>query len=516
MKEPSRTKLFSLLTTLCLISCAKTILADVELAPLFQDHAVLQHGKRVPIWGRATPGENVNVSFAGQSQITRATESGVWSVTLEPLPPSSKGLTLTVSGRNTLVVDDILVGEVWLASGQSNMGWTVGKSRDASIEVTAANWPLIREIEIKKKVANEPHATAGGTWKPASPATVTEFSAIAYFFARDLHQTLDGTPIGIINSSWGGTYIESWMSPPSLAPENGPAFSRVHERWALTLAEYPAAKEKYDANLNAWNQARDEAAAQKRAFTQRRPAPPSGHGHKDTPGGLYNGMIHPLLPYALRGVIWYQGEHNTNRADEYHAFFATLVTDWRHAFQQGDIPFLWAQLANCGGTHGTKWAFLREAQTKTLSLPHTGQAITIDIGDPNDVHPRNKQDVGRRLARLALNRVYNSPMVDSGPVFTRAEPADIKGRAGFRLHFLEINGGLKLAYAPPGQHGFEIAGADRVFKPADARLDGSTVLIFSEDVRAPIAVRYAWRDAPFAGLSNTEGLPAVPFRTDDW
>lgn len=493
----------------CLLPCR----ADVRLTPLFQDHAVLQHGKPVPVWGWADAGENVTVSFAGQEQRAVTDAAGCWSVSLDPLSPSGQPQTLTVTGNNKIVLQDILVGEVWLASGQSNMGWTVGKSRDAVSEIAAANWPLIREIEIGKKVADEPLVTASGTWKPSSPGTVADFSAVAYFFARDIHQMLDDIPVGIINSSWGGTRVEAWMSPASLASENGSVFALVHERWAQTLAEYPAAKEKYDVESVAWEQAHEEAASQNRTFTQRRPTPPSGPGQKDTPGSLYNGMIHPLLPYALRGVIWYQGEHNINRSDEYNAFFISLITDWRRAFQQGDVPFFWVQLANFGSAHGTKWAFLREAQTKALALPHTGQAITIDIGDPHDIHPQNKQDVGNRLARIALNRVYDKKMIDSGPLFSQVKQIESNGRLALLISFEEVHAGLKL---DEETHGFEIAGADRVFHPANARLEGNAVIVSSEKVTNPAAVRYAWRDGALSGLWNSETLPAVPFRTDDW
>jgi len=484
--------------------------AEVVPAVLFQDNAILQHGKPVPVWGTADPNEKITVDFAGQSVTTTANADGKWILELKPMEPSSVGRNLTIEGSSQLVLEDVLVGEVWIASGQSNMVWTINNSRDRDIEVLTANWPHIRELQIQRTVSDTPALTVENSgWRSASPETLGAFSAVAYFFARDLHQALD-IPVGIINSSWGGTRVEAWLNPLTSEAETGPAFATMHERWSQTLAEYPEALEKHKIALAEWEAKKTAAEAANEPFNARRPREPWGPGHQATPSGLYNAMIHPLIPYSFRGAIWYQGESNTGRADEYRELFTGLITGWREAFDQGDFPFYWVQLANFRSLTDTSWAFLREAQTQTLDLPETGQAIIIDIGDVTDIHPRNKQDVGRRLARLAFNRTYGIDMPDSGPVFEKAE----REGNGFRVHFSHTNRGLKF---PSGTlSGFELAGEDQVFHFAEATIDGTTVIVTSEMVPEPVAVRYAWRNAPKAGLFNGVDLPAAPFRSDNW
>ncbi len=496
---PPRTLLVLLLTA------PAALFAAVTPAPLFQDNAVLQRDKPVPVWGTAAAGEKVTVTFAGQTKSATAAKDGRWSVTLDPLPASAEPATLTLAGENTVTLANILVGEVWIASGQSNMEWSMNNTYDKTIDVAGSANPLIREIKIAKTVADAPATTASGSWRAASPETTGNFSAVAHYFARDIH-ALVGVPVGIINSSWGGTRAEAWTDADTLAAA---PFAYIGEAWQKTLAEYPAKKAQHDANRAAWEQERDAARAANQPFNKRAPNAPWGPGHQATPAGLYNGMIHPLVPYAIRGAIWYQGESNAGQAARYADLFPAMITGWRAQFGQGDFPFYWVQLANFSSPTATNWAFLREAQTKTLSLPNTGQAVIIDIGDVRDIHPRNKKDVGRRLARLALARNYGVKVIDSGPVPMNAE----HDSGGFRLTF-ESFGGLR---APLNELvGFELAGEDRVFKPADAKIDNNTVLVTSAEVPEPVAVRYAWRNAPLAGLFNHEGLPAVPFRTDTW
>jgi sialate O-acetylesterase len=476
---------------------------------LFTNNAVLQRDKPIPVWGTADAGEKISVAFAGQTLSTTADASGKWRIDLPAQPANASPAELVIKGNNTVTLTNVVVGDVWLASGQSNMEWSVGATYDKAIDVPAsAGLPLIRHIKIEKKASDEPVNAAKGAWRVAGPDTTAGFTAVGYYFAHDVHTVLN-IPVGIINSTWGGTPVESWMSPETLA-EN-PAFAVTAERWAKSVTAYPETLAKYEADKAAWEAARDAAKAAGTSFTKNapyKPSAPADSPHK--PSRLYNGMIHPLLPYALRGAIWYQGESNAGRANEYRALFSTMITDWRNRFGQGDFPFYWVQLANFASPTDTSWAFLREAQTQTLSLPNTGQAVTIDIGDVRDIHPRNKKDVGRRLARVALARTYGKKLVDSGPVFTKAERAD----AGFRVTFTETHGGL---IAPLNElSGFELAGEDKVFKPAQAKIDGETVLVTSAEVPEPAAVRYAWRNAPVAGLFNKEGLPAVPFRSDAW
>ncbi len=510
--------------------------AKVTPSALFQDHAVLQRGKPVPVWGTAEPGERITVSFAGQSFSTAADADGRWSVTLAPLSANSVPGTLTIAGDNTVILSDIVVGEVWLASGQSNMEWIVKNMHDADLERRTARFPLIREIKVKKVTADRPASAFQGEWRRATPETVETFSAVAYSFAKDIHLALD-VPVGIVNSSWGGTPIESWISASVLGSD--PAFAAVQERYTRLIAEYPAKKAAYDAELAAWNEAKVAATARGEPFTRVSPRPPAGPNSPNNPSVLHNAMIHPLLPFALRGAIWYQGESNASRAAEYEALFTAMIRGWRTDFAQGDFPFFWVQLAayKASRPDATEWAFLREAQAKALALPATGQALAMDapVSDFGDIHPRDKAPVGRRLARLALARAYGEKdFADSGPVFSELEPvasnlapAGLSAQSGdtssqatppppaaLRVTFSSVNG--RLRHPAPVLTGFEIAGEDRVFQPAEARIDKNTVIVRSAAVPAPVAVRYAWRNHPVAWLQDDLGLPAAPFRSDTW
>ncbi len=493
-----------------------TARADVTFAPLFRDGAVLQQGKPVPVWGRAATGEKITVTFGGQTMGATAGADGRWTVVLAPLAASALGADLVARGQNTVTVHDVVVGEVWLCSGQSNMEWPVERAQDAAQEIAAARYPLIRQIQIEQTVADTPRDTVGGEWQAASPATVGKFTAVGYFFARDLFQKL-GVPIGIVHCSWGGTPIESWLSPAALA--SNPAFQVIGERWRKNLAEYPAGQAAYDAALAGWTKA--DAAAQAQgavahaAFLKRQPRPRTPHGPGDswTPTGPFNGMISPLLPYALRGVLWYQGESNSERPSEYRALFVALITSWRAHFGQGDFPFYWVSLANYkmpGDATGAAFAYLREAQAQVLALPNTGQVLAIDIGNSDSIHPTNKQEVGRRLALIAKARTYHIPCDWSGPVFAGATPE----RNAMRVHFAHDEGGL-VAHDRPVQS-LEVAGADRKFHPAQGRIEGAALVVSAREVSAPVAVRYAWKNAPEANLFNGAGLPAAPFRSDNW
>jgi sialate O-acetylesterase len=508
---------FGRILALASLACLPAGRAEVSCAPLFSNNAVLQRDKPIAIWGRGAAGEKVLVAFLGESAGTTTSSDGRWIVFLDPLPASTQGADLTVSGKNTVVLHDVVVGEVWLCSGQSNMEFHVSQAQNAAQEIAAANNALIRHVTVARRVADTPvDAVETSGWQPATPAAVGNFTAVGYFFAREIFQKL-GVPIGIVHSSWGGTPIESWMSPAAIASD--PKFGTIYDRWKQALADYPTAKPAYDARHAQWAAeeatAKAQGAAAHAAFLKQHPweRAPRGPGDSWTPSGLYNGMINPLVPYALRGVLWYQGESNAERASEYHDEFAAMITAWRGHFGQGDIPFYWVNLANYkvpGDRTDRTWAFLREAQTQTLSLPNTGQALAIDIGDPNNIHPTNKQEVGRRLSRLAENRVYGITSDDTGPTFVSA------GREGsaLRVRFTNASGGLIAHDKPPAA--LEIAGADRVFHPAAGRIERDTLVVSAPEVREPVAVRYAWTNAPDANLYNGAGLPAVPFRSDDW
>ncbi len=500
----------ALLIALCVLPAA--LFANITPAPLFTDHAVLQRNKPVPVWGTANAGEKVTVTFGDQKKSTVTGTDGRWRVTLDPMPARTEPTTLTLAGDNTVTLNDILVGEVWIASGQSNMQRSLNTSYGQDIVIPGSANPLLRHIQIKRTVAESPATSVKverSSWEVASPATSGNFTAVGYYFARDIQSVL-GIPVGIISSNWGGTRAEAWTDPDTIA---GADFEYVRNAWSKTIANYPKEKAQFDADLAAWTAARDAAKAENKKFTKARPRPPTGAGHQSTPSGLYNGMIAPLVPYAIRGTIWYQGESNSKVHAKYHQLFSAMITGWRAKFEQGDFPFYWVQLANFNDRNnpdGTDWAFLREAQTKTLALPNTGQAVIIDVGNVRDIHPLNKHDVGRRLARLALNRDYGVNVPDSGPVFEKAE---LKS-ASYHVSFTQIGGGL---IAPLNElSGFEISGEDQVFHPAVATIKDNVVVVTCADVTKPVALRYAWRNAPVAGLFNFEGLPAVPFRTDSW
>ncbi len=496
----------------CWLLLATSAFADVRLARIFSDHAVLQRGKPVPVWGTAQPGEKVTVEFRGQKVTTAADDDGDWRVILKPMPAGGP-FQMTVRGNNTIVLNDILVGEVWVCSGQSNMEWPVALSNNAEQEIAQANNPEIRLFVVPKAVSDRPLKDLnGGAWQPCTPETVRNFSAVGYFFARELQRALK-VPIGMIETAWGGTPAESWTSRPTLLAHRSLRY--LVENWRRAEASYPQALENYQKQLADWEKAVAQARAEGKPEPKKPDPPQDPRTNPWKPSGLFNAMIAPIVPYAIQGAIWYQGESNAGRAFEYRILFPAMIQDWREAWAQGDFPFLFVQLANFMAVKPepgeSAWAELREAQTMTLSLPKTGMAVAIDIGDANDIHPRNKQDVGKRLALNALAIAYGKKVVYSGPIYERMKR---EGNA-IRLYFKHVDGGLTTPNGEPLK-GFAIAGADRKFVWAEARIEGNTVVVSSPQVPEPVAVRYAWADNPVCNLYNRAGLPASPFRTDDW
>lgn len=489
------------------ISLASTSRAAITLAPPFREGAVLQQGKPLPIWGKANAGEKITVTFKDQTKETSADDNGCWEVKLDPLSASASPAELSVVGSDTVKVDNILVGEVWICSGQSNMAWVVKHSKDPEAEIAAANYPLIRHFKAPLSASATPLDTSGGTWEVCSPETVGDFSAVGYYFGRELFKNLN-VPIGLLNISYGGSPIESWIDTATL--QENPAFSAIMERQNGDAARYPARLKLYEERLAAWEAKKATADGQK--VSGRAPVPPSGPGVVDrfTLSSLYNSMLHPFIPYAVRGVIWFQGEANFLRSTEYRTLFPAMITEWRKEFGQGDFPFYYVQLANQArksDTTGVQFAFQREAQGSALKLPNTGVAITADIGEADNSHFKNKQEVGRRLALVALARDYDQKVDFQGPVVKNiAKKGD-----SFYITFEHANG-LQLK----GDAGFEIAGSDSVFHPALPKLDGSSIIVRSELVPEPVAVRYAWHNNPTMTVYNGADLPASPFRTDDW
>jgi sialate O-acetylesterase len=483
---------------------------ELTVAPLFQDHMVLQRDTAIPVWGTADPDAVIVLRLAGKDEQVTADHAGVWMVRLPELNAGGPHTLTVTSGTEALMFTDILIGDVWVCSGQSNMEWPVAASRDPETEIAAASYPEIRIITVAKKTSQEPLGTFEGTWSAVTPESIPSFSAVAYYFGRELQKEL-GVPVGLINTSWGGTPAESWTSHETIAGQ----FSHFLEHWEGVIAAYPDALKQYEeVTLKEW-EARAEKARSEGQPEPPRPWPPQGPDSPGRPSSLYNGMIAPLVPYAIKGAIWYQGESNAGDSMTYRRLFPDMITNWREAWGQGDFPFLFVQLANFTPRLDhpqpvSDWAGLREAQLMTLSLPNTGMAVTIDIGDAADIHPKNKQDVGKRLALAALKVAFDKDVVYSGPIFHAAR---FEGDTVV-LSFDHTDGGLECK----GDRltGFAIAGEDKVFHWADAEIEGDTVLVRSVDVSVPAAVRYGWAENPECNLYNGAGLPASPFRTDDW
>jgi sialate O-acetylesterase len=459
-------RLWVVALALLLSSASAALRAEVKLAGVFGDNMVLQRDMAVPVWGWADKGEEITVQIAGQTKTAKAGDNGRWQVTLDKLQVGEP-LEMTVKGSTgeERKLSNILVGEVWICSGQSNMEMGVGACNHAKEEIAAADYPNIRLFTVPKNKTAEPTTELKSRWLPCTPTNLgaedwASFSAAAYFFGRQLNKELN-VPIGLIHTSWGGTPAEFWTS-------------------RKTLDADPALK-------------------------------PLAHGDSSC---LYNGMIAPLIPFAIRGAIWYQGESNAGRAYQYRTLFPAMIRDWRTDWAEGDFPFGFVQIApfDYGNADPACWAELCEAQAMTLTtVPSTGMAVTVDIGDVKDIHPKNKQDVGQRLALWALAKVYGKDVVYAGPSY---KSMAVEGNK-IRVQFESVGGGLVSRDGKPlGE--FTIAGEDQKFVPATAELDGDSVVVSSPEVASPVAVRFAWRDDTQPNLSNKDGLPAGPFRTDSW
>lgn len=492
--------------------------AEVSLSGIFTDNMVVQRGIAVPVFGHADPGEQVTVTVGDQSASAIADADGKWRVTLGRVSATG-AFEMKISGSNEIVLTNLVLGDVWVCSGQSNMAFTVSGCFDAAAEIAAADYPDIRLFNLKRHPSEEPIDEVTGPWTPCSPETVKYFSAVGYFFGRDLHREL-GVPIGLINTSWGGTPAEAWTSIEKI--EANPRFDSILARWEKILEAYPEAMIKYENEMiPAWKTKCDAAKAAGEKLP-RRPRAPAGPTDPHRPGILFNGMINPIIPFAIRGAIWYQGESNAGRAYEYRALMPTLIRDWRKRWGQGPFPFGIVQLANfrpiVDEPAENSWAELREAQLMTAQNDrNTGLAVIIEVGDTVTIHPRNKQTVGHRLALWALGNTYGQDIVYSGPVYRSME---IEGRR-IRLHFDHVGAGLcrrvtENAPYPSKLVGFQIAGHGRTWHWADAKIDGNTVVVSSDRVRYPVAVRYGWAMNPVCNLFNKDGLPATPFRTDTW
>jgi len=523
---------------------------------------VLQEQTKLPVWGWAAPGEKVTVTFAGQTATATAAADGTWRVDLPPVPSGDEGQVLTVAGKNTLTFQDVLVGDVWIASGQSNMEFGIANDSRAAETLPKANDPRLRFFFVPKftafdpqtDIAPDPKDPFSAKWLVCTPENLggpdvkNSFSAVAYYFARELRKTT-GRPVGVIGTYWGDTAASAWTSLSGL--RKNPAMARYVRDQRKLVANFPQAKAAYaqkkaayDTALTQWNatvgnvynaalKEWQAAAAQAQAAGQPVPAQPKPvserpkeielpDGGRHGPANLYNGMVAPLIPYAIKGAIWYQGEANADGlSKEYAALFPLMINDWRDKWAQGDFPFLYVQLANYRSEN--QWVWVREAQLKTLSLPGTGMAVAIDVGDPFNIHPKDKLDVGHRLALAARHVAYGEDIVYSGPIYDSMTTEGGKLRVAFK----NCGSGLIVgtsplapkdnpAPAPTELTGFTIAGTDQKFVAAKAVIDGNSVVVSSDQVPAPAAVRYDWADSPPCDFYNKEGLPASPFRTDTW
>jgi len=492
--------------------------ADVRMPAIFGSQMVLQRGMPVPVWGWADAGEEVTVTFQEQKKTTKADAEGKWSVKLDSLNPGLP-VPLVVKGKNQLTYDDVLVGDVWVCSGQSNMEWSINAALDPDLESLAAKNNKLRLFHLVRAVSTTPKTDCVGKWTVAGPGAVNNFSAVAYFFGRQLQQTTD-VPIGLINTSWGGTRAEAWTSAEGMASRG--EFKPIIDSWAALEAEYPKKKAAYEEAMTKWNKESAEATAagKKPAPQPSAPMDPGATPHRQT--NLYNAMIAPIVPYGIKGAIWYQGESNAGRAEQYRTLMATLIKSWRDAWKQGDFPFYQVQLANFMAKKDepgdSAWAELREAQViSSEAAAPGGVACIIDIGAAKDIHPKDKQNVGKRLARLALVDLYGfgGQVTRSGPTYKSMDIKDGK----IVLHFDNLGeGGLRglISYYGEPLSGFSIAGDDKKFVWGDAKIEGDTIVVSSKNVPNPTAVRYNWADNPSGNLFNKAYLPAYPFRTDNW
>ncbi|MDR3736364.1 MAG: sialate O-acetylesterase [Acidobacteriaceae bacterium] len=483
---------------LAILFAADTLLAsaEVSLPRILSSHMVIQRNQPVHVWGKAAPGESVSVQFRHESRSTITNELGYWSLYLSPGADGGP-FSMTVRGSNVLTLDDILVGDVWVASGQSNMEFEMRRAATAATDLPQAANPKLRLLIVNKRASEFAQDDLDASpWMASTAESATNFSAVAWYFAREIAQR-EHVPVGIIDSTWGGTVGESWTRLAALG-QDASLMPLFVSRGKMTDREVDALLEdKYEENLKA------EAKAQGKPEPQFpwHPMLPMW-----APGLLYNGMIAPLTPFPIRGVIWYQGESNSSveRAPLYGRIFRTLIEDWRRQWRIGDFPFIYVQLANYKAPAGENWPTIREAQLRALELRNTAMAVTIDIGNPDNVHPTDKLDVGLRLSRAARALAYSEPIEYSGPLFRQATP---EGGA-IRVWFDHATGLTSKGGSPAS---FEVAGADAQFFPATATIDGTTVIVSSSNVPAPIAVRYGWANNPKCNLYNSDQLPASPF-----
>jgi sialate O-acetylesterase len=487
---------------------------NVVLPDVISEAMVIQRDRPIPIWGQAAPGEAVTVRFAGQSRQEVAGSDGKWLVKLEAIHANATPATMTISGNNTIELKNILVGEVWLVAGQSNMQRLLSETANGDAAIAAANYPLMRLFNVSRQVAFRHQPGPLATWQACSPESVKQFSAAGYYFGVELQKELN-VPIGLINSSYGGSQAEAWTPVEYLLASAD--LRPTVERTKIWDEERPRVKVQYEEELNQWRGNVEKAKAAG-ARPQPSPAVPDALREYRIASSIYDGMIAPLIPFPIRGAFWYQGESNEARAEQYGILLPTMIKAWRERWSEGDFPLGIIQLPNYRDPKDEAvdepWSHVREAQRRTaVSTPNTGLIVTIDIGEARDIHPKNKLDVGKRMARWALVDVYGRKLTKSGPMFSKAKIAGSK----IVLTFDDVGQGLKIRDGDKLDE-FAIAGADRRWQWAQAKISGKNrVEVWSDTVPQPLAVRYAFNNNPkHPNLTNETGLPAGPFRTDNW
>ena len=491
------------------------MLAQLKLPAIISDHMVLQQKQSDLIWGWDAPGTKVTVTFAGQSYSATAASDGKWSARLSPQSANATPQTLTIEGSSRQDIHDVLIGEVWMCSGQSNMGFTLAQDWNGDIESAASNLPGLRLIEAPlvgtQELQNDLKPEEKSHWRLADASTALHFSAIGFLYGRYLHEILH-VPVGLINNAWGGSSAEAWVRRSTL--EHDVRFKLLMENTSKQEATLQSEQGKadFERKMAQWRAATEKAKAEH--TTPLPPRPENWLVEQHRAGNIFAGMVYPTLGYGIKGVIWYQGESNADRAYEYKSLFPFMIEQWRKEQGAGDFPFYWVQLANFKAEQpnpgDSAWAELREAQTQTMKLPNTGQAVIIDLGEGKDIHPRDKHDVAARLVRWALVKDYGMKIPYRSPEF---KSIAIEGNKATVT--LDMFGSSLRPFGVPEARGFAICGSDRVWHWAKGKIVGKEkVEVWSDEVPAPLAVRYAWADNPIANLFSNEGLPVTPFRTD--
>ena len=525
-KQSIRSALIFTFTAVLTIFFHGHLEGDVRLPKIFSNNMVLQQNKPIRFFGWASAGEEITVTIRDKSAKTKADEEGHWRVDLPAMKADGKPFSVIVAGKNKIELKNVILGEVWICSGQSNMEWSVQGSMNPKQEIAEAKYPRIRLFNVPRHISSSfPKEDVQGRWVPCTPETVRNFSAVGYYFGRKLHKDID-VPIGLIGTNWGGTRIEPWTPPEGFA--SVPELKRVADQLKKLDPKSEAGKKYYQdhiASVENWL-----ATAKEKLAAGKNPGNPPMRRDASIVGGatvIYNGMVHGIKPFMVRGTIWYQGESNAGDGLRYAMLKKALVQGWRKVFENEDLSFYWVQLANfqqpSTNPQGGGWGPVREGQRLALSLPNTGMAVTIDIGAARDIHPRNKQDVGKRLALWALRDHYGKKITPSGPLY---KSMAVEGDQ-IRITFDHVGSGLmvgkkegqKPTVADPKSslNRFAIAGADKKWHWATAKIDGKSVIVKSDKVAKPVAVRYGYESNPVgANLYNKEGLPASPFRTDNW